>query len=177
MLRNKYKVILVFLVSLSACAASLPQDRRDYILAHPHGWIEVTVSDFDIPYLPPTKEDPTVKVVPFSCNVRVDLNNERFLSGSAYPYGKEEPFTVETGFRFPVPSGDSDIQFIYSGCDVEGGEETSVIIETRLLISENHVTEIQFNGTDLTMLPEKKNSVVTLEDVYEAVTGSREPQQ
>lgn len=35
--------------ALVACAASLPVERRDYILSRPHGWVEVTIADGGVP--------------------------------------------------------------------------------------------------------------------------------
>jgi len=176
-MRKRTNILLLLVISISACAASLPQDRRDYVLAHPHGWIEVTLADHDIPYLPPTKEKPDEPVFPHSCYVKVEINNETFLSSYAYPYGEEPPFSVDTGFRFPAPAGVLDLEFTYSGCDVEEGEEITTIMDTVLDVTANHVTEIQFDGDNLIVLPEKKNKVVTLEDIYEALTGSREAQE
>ena len=41
-----------------ACAAVIDQtERRDYILAHPHGWIELTVADESIPMVPLSEEN------------------------------------------------------------------------------------------------------------------------
>lgn len=176
-MRTRTNILLLLVISISACAASLPQDRRDYVLARPHGWIEVTLADHNIPYLPPTREKPDEPVFPHSCHVQVKINNETFLSSRAYPYGEEPPFTVDSGFRFPAPAGMLDLHFVYSGCDVEEGKETSTIIETMLDVTPNHVTEIKFNGEDLVVIPEKKNRVVTLEDIYEELTGNREAQE
>ena len=165
------KISLLLCVVFTACAAALPQDRRDYILARSHGWAELTVHDVDVPFLPPSKEKPDEPLFPSTCQVEVFLDNESFLSSYAYPFGEEEPFRVDTGFRFPAPIGLSHMRLSYSGCDVTNGKATSVDIETEIQIYEDFVTEIHFNGNEITVDHPRTDSVVTLEDVYEAVTG------
>ncbi|OFW64360.1 MAG: hypothetical protein A2Y74_02555 [Actinobacteria bacterium RBG_13_63_9] len=168
------RIALTLCVLFVSCAASVSRDRRDYILAHPHGWIEVTIKDSEIPFLPPSEKEPDKPVVPYSCYVSVDLNNEGFLSDYAYPFGETEPFTVDTGFRFPAPVGMSELKFKYSGCDVSAdGKESSVTIKGEIPVEEGNVTEMLFNGSHLTFRPPRMDPVVTLEDVYEAITGKR----
>ncbi len=168
-----YKTSLLLCVIVTACAATLPQDRRDFILARSHGWVEISVHDVDIPFLPPSKDKPDEPLFPSTCQVEVLLDNESFLSSHAYPFGDAEPFRVDTGFRFPAPTGLSDMRLSYSGCDVTDGKTTSVEIESEIQIEEGSVTEIHFNGDEITVDPPRIDTVVTLEDVYEAITGRR----
>ena len=108
---------------LPGCATALSQERRDYILAHPHG--------------------------------------------------EELPYAVDSGFRFPVPVGDVELYVSYSGCDIEEGKpanrETGIVVN----IEEGTALEVAFDGQSLVAGVASPDTKVTLEDIYEAVTGSR----
>ena len=93
------------------------------------------------------------------------------MNGSVYPVNEVPPYTAKSGFRFPAPIGSSRMKVGYSGCDVEGDKRTTVEAEVPIVVEENRVTEVEFDGTRLAPLATRPDSVVTLEDIYRAVTG------
>ena len=166
-------LFLVLWLALPGCATASSQDRRAYILAHPHGWVEITISDAYIPDVPPSEDSDDPWSRPFSCGVSVRLNEEPMLRDSAYPSGESAPYSARTGFRFPAPIGATALEFSYSRCRVSGDEVVELELQAILLVEENKTHEIVFNGEELAVRDPRPNEVVTLEDVYEAITGKR----
>jgi hypothetical protein len=164
------------LLAHSACAGT-SQERRDYILAHPHGWVEVSVDDRAVPQVPSRDEERPGLIRPESCSLQVSLDGEPFMYGSSYPIGDAPPYTGKSGFRFPAPIGSTHLKLEYSGCDVSGEKLSTVEAEVPIVVEENRVTEVEFDGLRLAPLATRPNSVVTLEDVYRAVTGKAKPER
>ncbi len=167
--------VLVLLLLVPACATGISDDRRAYILAHPHGWVELTIQDTQVPNIPPPEDSKEGPQMPTSCRINVEIDNEDFLWDDAYPKGEQEPYEVESGFRFPVPVGVSELYFSYSGCRVRDGEVESIELAVMLMIAENMVHEIAFDGNALLPMEPRENRKVSMEDLYEAVTGKRSP--
>ena len=170
-LRPRMLVTAIFIGAV-ACASTLVE-RRDYILAHPHGWVELSLDDRAVPQVPESEEEPDSLVRPHACSVEVLLDREPFVYGSAYPVGDAPPYTAESGFRFPAPVGPALLSVQYAGCDVEGDQAASVSVQLSIGVEENRVVEVHFDGTGLLADPPRDDAVVTLDDVYEAVTGRK----
>jgi hypothetical protein len=168
------ELVALWVVAPLACASTSEQ-RRDYILAHPHGWVEVSLDDRAVPQVPKSEDEPGSRVRPESCAVQVLVDREPFTYGSAYPIGDSPPYSARTGFRFPAPAGQSRVEVSYSGCDVESGKVSGVIAELTIAIEQDRVSELRFDGSQLVALPPREDSVITLEDVYRAVTGGTKP--
>ena len=164
--------LTALLVSSLACASVSRGDtpRVDYILAHAHGWVEVSIQDLDIPDIPTSEKDPT-PIRPSSCGVYVTLDGESFVSGDAYPFGETPPYAARTGFRFPAPVGSHRITLSYTGCNVVEGKRSSIEAKLAIDVVDALVTELHFDGTALRADPARPDPVVSLDDVYEAVTG------
>jgi hypothetical protein len=158
---------------LPGCATALSQERRDYILAHPHGWVELSVKDEKIPDVPVEEDGKEVLEKPSSCRVRIEIDEEPYFGDYVYPHGEEQPYVVDSGFRFPVPVGEVELAVSYSGCDIEEGEratrETGIVVN----IEEGTALDVAFDGQSLVAGVASPDTKVTLEDIYEAVTGSR----
>jgi hypothetical protein len=160
---------LCLLAPLACASTSI--ERRDYILAHPHGWVEVTVADDQIPQVPKSEDEPGKLVRPRSCTIEVSLDGEPFIYGASYPTGDAPPYAADTGFRFPAPPGAAELVVEYSGCDVESGKAASVRVSGQVAVERDRVSEVRFDGAALTALPVRDDSVVTMEDLYQAITG------
>ena len=165
---------LLLLVAVApGCATALSQERRDYVLAHPHGWIELSLKHQGIANISVEKDGETVLERPRSCHVRIEINEEPYFGDFVYPYGEEEPYMVDSGFRFPVPVGDVELNVLYSGCNIEEAEETTRAADIVVNIEEGMVLDVDFDGDSLVAGVPSPDSKVTLEDVYEAITGKR----
>src|SRR5688572_6221774 len=105
---------VAILAGAAACASTI-QERRDHILAHPHGWVELSLDDRAVPPVPASEEDPDRLVRPDSCSVKVLLDREPFVYGDAYPTGDAAPYAAKTGFRFPAPVGSALVGVEYRG--------------------------------------------------------------
>jgi hypothetical protein len=163
--------LAVLIIPATACAGA-SVDRRAYILAHPHGWVELTILDSQVPDTLSQSDEEWER--PGSCSVYVSVNSEPLLRDYGYPDGSAAPYVVNTGFRFPAPVGDSDVELRYAGCRVEDEEKISVESSTGLRIEEDQVHELVFDGSSISVMAPVPNEVITLEDVYEAVTGGVE---
>jgi hypothetical protein len=158
-------------VAAVACASTL-QERRDYILAHPHGWVELSLADRAVPQVPESEDEPRL-VRPESCSVEVLLDREPFVYGSAYPVGDAPPYAAETGFRFPAPVGPALLSVQYRGCDAVDGKASATSAELYIGVEEGRVIELHFDGAALAADPPRDDTVVTLDDIYQAVTGRK----
>lgn len=167
--------LIVLGVLLPGCATAASEDRRAYILAHSHGWVEITISDPYVPDVPPPEESDDPWRRPASCGVSVTLNDEPILYESAFPSGESAPYSTRTGFRFPAPVGTTELRFSYSRCRVAAGEIVSLQLSGSVSIEENQTHEVVFDGAELAVRAPRANEVVTLEDIYQAVTGRRSP--
>ena len=172
---RRFTSVLLAGMFLSGCATAFSEDRKAYILAHPHGWVEVTVSDLKIPDVPQDEESKDIWVRPYSCGVSVSINEEPILRDAAYPSGEVAPYAVSTGFRFPAPVGGAELEFSYSRCRIEDDEIVSIELTASFPIEEGDIHEIVFDGISLEIQEPRPNDVVTLEDVYEELTGRRSP--
>ena len=131
---RRFLLLLVMGMCLPGCATASSDDRRAYILAHPHGWVEVTISDSKIPDVPPGEDAQDPWVRPYSCGVSVSLNEEPILREAAYPSGDAAPYSASTGFRFPAPVGDTELELSYRRCRVEEGVIVPIEMITTLVI-------------------------------------------
>jgi hypothetical protein len=165
------KIILnLFLIVLpiTACANSLQIERRDYILSKPHGWISLSITDLEIPNI----LDPETKklVKPSRCYLSVLANSEMFLSAPLYPDRSESPYSITSGFRFPIPTGPQNLEIEYSGCKASEKGSTSDIKSTiKLNISNDMVYEIKYASETFSLESEIPDEEVTLKEIYEAV--------
>jgi hypothetical protein len=169
-------------VAALACASSLPIERRDYILAHPHGWVEVKIDDRNVPLVPETetrdgKEVVTEWVKPTYCSVSVAVDGEDYLDGiQVFPQGEQAPFRADSGLRFPVLIGTPIVKLGWYHCRVEGEEVVGFEQEIFVAVERDRVTDVLFDGAQLSTAAPREDTVVTLDDVYEAVTGRRKTQ-
>jgi hypothetical protein len=171
--------LLLFILGLLglACAATVSQSRKAYITARPHGWIEVSIRDNRIPVALAEKSEPDQRKRPERCRFTVRLNGEVFVDEHVYPTGPSEPFEVDTGFRFPAPAGKYDVTLSYRGCRFEEGEEETVKSTMRIAVQEDHLTPLHFDGEVASAGSIRPDTAVTLEDIYEAVTGRKSPER
>jgi hypothetical protein len=169
---RRFSSIAVVALAFAACAASLPIERREYILSRPHGWIELEVEDSAIPLVPLSEEDPKL-VRPSSCYLEVLLDREPFFGGHLYPDGEAEPFRVRSGFRFPAPVGTAAISSSYAGCAMRDGKEAIVEYQAEVPVADSMVTDVRFDGSVLHVGAPRADTAVTLERIYDAVGGGR----
>jgi len=165
--------LVVVLAGAVACAATLDRDRSDYILAHPHGWVEVSIADSAVPQVPSSRSEgePVQWLRPESCSLEVRLDREPYVHNAVYPTGAQPPYSVKSGFRFPAPVGPALLTVIYEDCDHDGDAVSSNTAQLYIAVEQSRVVEVHFDGTDLVADPPRDNSVVTLDDIYEAITG------
>jgi len=150
---NFIVVSMLITISLCGCArANVTQNREAYILSQPHGWIEITVKDVNVPSVLPPK----------------DLPPENITSWKSQPPDCDAPpYRVDTGFRFPAPVGDFRIEIIYSGCNVETEKSAPISFSTTITIEENKVVPALFDGFSFIFNEIEENDVITLEDIYQ----------
>lgn len=168
-------VTILLVISCFGCAsANVSKSREAYILSQPHGWLEITVTDENVPSVLPPKDLPADKMTswkpePPSCFFLIELNNEKFLYESIFPFGDNPPYMVDTGFRFPVPVGELELTVRYVGCDIEDDARGSISYSSTIYIEEKMVTPVLFDGISFYFNDNQKNNVITLEDIYNKI--------
>jgi hypothetical protein len=181
-MRGRELCLLIATAAL-ACASSLPIERRDYVLAHPHGWVEIAIDDRGVPLVPETENRDGKTVVmdwvkPEICYASVRVDGEDYVdSTQVFPQGDRAPFRADSGIRFPVLVGMPVLKLRWSGCRVKGEETESVEQEIFIAVERDLVTDVQFDGTQLSTAAPRADTVVSLDDVYEAITGKRKGQR
>jgi len=171
-------LLAAMLLPTAACAAtSFEGEQRDYILSRPHGWVELEIADEAVPMVPSSDEAPNDVVRPDSCDVEVRLDREPFAWTTVYPSGDRAPYIVESGLRFPAPVGPSLLSVDYSKCDVEAGKQSSTKAQLYIAVPESKVVEVYFDGSALAADPPREDSVVTLDDIYQAVAGRKKAER
>jgi hypothetical protein len=106
--------------------------------------------------------------------VAVAIAGEEYVSGiQVFPQGERAPFRADSGIRFPAPVGTPILKLSWDGCRVKGEEVAGVEREIFIAIERDRVTEVAFDGDALSTSAPSEDTVVTLDDVYEALTGKR----
>ena len=152
---------------VTGCAEAVSPSREAYIRARDHGWVEVTVSDSNIPPAPPREADAEYTIHAPYCRITISLNGEQFVGERVFPIGEESPYALETGFLFPVPVGKANLRIMYSGCRVEEGKQVDVVDEITIELPANLLTPVTFDGELLTIEDSREPEGVTLETLDE----------
>ena len=171
MLRTIHRTILLSLIILfptASCAKSIPIERRDYILSKPHGWINLTIIDTSIPNVKVKNDNKVSFEKPTYCTVSVKVNGEKFIILEVFPDGPKSPYSVTSGFRFPVPVGEQNLTINYSGCRVDEKSET-MDLESITVIKIDDNTDYEFNleNDSFVFAQEKQSEEVTLKQLLE----------
>jgi len=172
-------LMLLALLSTSGCASAASPAREAYILAKPHGWLDVTIEDKAVPAKPKKEKNESLPE-PVPCYLTVAVNGEEYLSEQLYPMGENPPYNINTGFRFAVPVGNSKITISYNSCKVEGKVMTKFNVSAFAIIEEKMVTPVLFDGNSLSLGEVASNKVITLESIdnrlksIESVIGAKE---
>lgn len=180
MIRSTLRIAAAVLLAFPGCASAAyeDEDRRAYVLARPHAWVEVTIGDVAIPDIPRLREDKVELVAPSQCRFSVSMNGEPWLSDYLYPQGAVAPYFIRSGYRFPVPAGIAvNLRIRYEGCRVREETVASVALTADLFATEDLVYELIFDGDRVSPEPPRPDPVVSLDDVYQALTGRRSPQE
>jgi hypothetical protein len=128
--------IFALLLTLSACGrAEVSEERKAYILANEHGWVELAVD------IPPSRfvQDGD----PANCLLEVSVNGERFLSEPLFPRDGEKR-SIRTGFLFAAPATQSEVELRYSGCQKEDARVSGVVP-----LSTDKLVKLEFDGDTL----------------------------
>ncbi len=164
-----YVMICALILSIPNCAGAITEARRSFILAHPHGWIEISVKDRHVPAKP--LEDDRTEIVPLVCVIEAFMNNERYLSEYIKAFGDAPPYSIDIGYRFPAPVGYKTLNLTYSNCRVD--EETNKVIRSsypiEIEIKENFMTPIEFDGERAIINDHRTNDEPSLKSINETL--------
>lgn len=166
MQRYTMALFIVILTSVYGCATAASPAREAFILAKSHGWVDIKVEDNTIP-AKPMGEGNKYQLEPVSCNLTLTINGEIYLSEQLYPLGENPPYSINTGFRITVPTGNSKIVLSYNSCKVNESQISNISTSMHIIVEENMVTPIMFDGSLLSAGEVEKNKVVTLESIDE----------
>jgi hypothetical protein len=156
------------LFPVTSCAKSIPIERRDYILSKPHGWINLTITDTSIPNVKVINDNIISFEKPTYCTISVKVNGEKFIILDVFPDGPEAPYSVNSGFRFPVPVGEQNLAISYSGCRVDEKSETKILESIALIkIDDNMDYEFHLEHDSFIFALEKQSEEVTLKQLFD----------
>ncbi len=92
------------------------------------------------------------------------------MSLNVYPDGQEPPYSVRSGFRLPLPTGNHFIDLRYEGCrTTPSGERAYIETSMEISVHENMVTDMTFGNEVFTYVGEKENDEVTLRQIMDAI--------
>lgn len=154
------KLLALFvLVLCSGCSkAEMSDARMNHLMAGDHGWIDLTMK---VPA--PSKEQP----VTHDCAVTFSVNGETLLRESANfiaAHSKGSPI----GYRFPAPSGQLDVELIYSLCSKE-----PLVIRQPLTLMKDHLAKVTFDDASLAIDGAGEYKPASLEWVGSQLEGMR----
>lgn len=175
MLRSIHRIILILLIIFPAasCAKSIPIERRDYILSKPHGWIILTIIDTSIPNVKVINDNNFSFEKPTYCTISVKVNGEKFIILDVFPDGPAAPYSVNSGFRFPVPVGEQNLAISYSGCRIDEKSETKDLESiTVIKIDDNMDYEFHLEHDSFIFEQEKQSEEVTLKQLFDLLKNN-----
>jgi hypothetical protein len=163
---KNYKVVwFIFLLVISGCATAVTPAREAFILARPHGWIELTIVDDNVPAIPVKDDNTLTKAQAPRCSIVMSINGENYLSEQILATGDNTPFSINTGFRIAVPAGNALLKLNYIGCKVEKGRFTNYITKVNTTVAEDFITSLSFDGMVLSTQEQRRNEYITLEAI------------
>ncbi|MDQ1920614.1 hypothetical protein [Massilia pseudoviolaceinigra] len=124
--------MLAVLLSTAGCQAKeMPDARRDYLLAHDHGWIDLTVKA-------PTGA-PGFKAGE-ACQVALLVNGETLLLESAN-LAEADGAGIPVGYRFVAPAGKLQAELHIGACVKE-----ALVVKVPLQLDKDHLLALAFDG-------------------------------
>ena len=125
-------VLAVLLLNAGCEAKEMPDSRRDYLLAHEHGWIDLVVkAPASAPGYKPGE----------ACTVGLMINGDMLLFENASLADAGMP----VGFRFVAPAGKLDAALHLHGC-----VKDELVLKLPLQLTKDHLVELAFDGAALT---------------------------
>ncbi len=168
-MRSLLLALFVSVLGLPSCASAEPSaSRSQFIVAHDHGWLELRIEDPDVAAVLDASDPANPAWSRPSCSLSVLLDDEPFLREPLYPHGARAPYSVQSGFRFPVSTGEHEFTLNYMGCGLEAGAESLRISET-VDISAGYVLPLRFTGRSLVVGEPYENTIATLDSIQDKV--------
>ena len=147
-----------------ACAAAQGESpRQSYILAHDHGWVELTIADVSVPAHPVQDDSGRPTFARPDCSLELKLSDERFLAETLTPAGAAPPYRVDSGFRFAAPTGLLAASLTYRGC--RDSTAPDVTVSFPVVVDAGRVTQITFDGSLANAKVPASDTAVTLESL------------
>jgi hypothetical protein len=145
----KFLAFLLLLL-LSGCGrADISDERKNYILANEHAWVELSVD------IAPQSIEQTSS----NCILEVTVNGERFLSEPLFPSGAIEK-SIKTGFLFAAPAAKSEVTLNYSQC-----QKQPKVAAVSLDLPVDTLAKLKFDGTSISATAPVAYKPVTLSEV------------
>lgn len=156
--------VFVLLLTLSACGrAEISEERKAYILANEHGWVELSVD------IPPSRI--ALDGNPANCLLEASINGERFLSEPLFPQGNDKK-SIRTGFLFAAPAAQSEVVLTYSGCQQAPSQISGVVP-----LSKDNLIRLRFDGATLAASVPTPFKPVELADLEQRLGNIQTSQQ
>ncbi|NHZ35691.1 hypothetical protein [Massilia rubra] len=131
----KWSMLAVLLSNIACNAKEMPDSRRDYLLAHDHGWIDLVVkAPATAPGFKPGE----------ACSVGLRINGDMLLFESAN-LADAGSAGIPVGFRFVAPAGKLDAALHLHGC-----VKDELVLKLPLQLTKDHLVELAFDGVALT---------------------------
>ncbi|MDM5177543.1 hypothetical protein PO883_10105 [Massilia sp. DJPM01] len=129
---TKWSVLAVLLSTAACNAKEMPDARRDYLLAHEHGWIDLTVkAPAGTPGFKPGER----------CSVGLMINGEMLLFETAN-LAEADSAGMPVGYRFVAPAGKLQAELHIGECIKE-----ALVVKVPLQLDKDHLLALAFDGT------------------------------
>ncbi|HEY9102221.1 hypothetical protein [Chitinimonas sp.] len=152
------------LIVLSGCGqAEVSDQRRDFIDARDHGWLDLQVN------LPANRLNE--EAAKQGCELTTSVDGEQFVREHLYPQSEAQP-KVETGFRFSVPAGNHEIALKLEHCQAE---PQTFSLTTKL--KKDHLLALNFDGEQLRAGDSDTYAPATLDKLKDRLAQLEEAQE
>jgi hypothetical protein len=150
-------LLLLSLLAFAACTKA-SDARRDYLLARPHGWIDLTLHA-------PSNNTATASAAagakrssPAGCRIEFSVNGEPLLDESG-DLANADTAKNPLGYRVVAPAGDLNAELTITGCVQALRQALPVLLE------KDHLARLEFDGRHVTVASTEAYMPVTLEAV------------
>ena len=128
--------MLAVVLSTAAChAKEMPDSRRDYLLAHDHGWIDLTVK---------APSGAAGFKAGEACYVALVVNGETLLEEGA-DLAAADSAGIPVGYRFVAPAGKLQAELHIGRC-----VKDELVVKVPLQLDKDHLLALAFDGTAAT---------------------------
>jgi hypothetical protein len=150
-------LLLLSLLAFAACTKA-SDARRDYLLARPHGWIDLTLHA-PAPAAAASAAAGKEPAASSDCRIAFAVNGETLLEESG-DLASADAAKNPLGYRVVAPAGSLDGELEITGCVPRWRQALPITLD------KDHLARLEFDGRHLAVASTEAYAPVTLDAVH-----------